>query len=381
MTQPLSPVLEKDFLERGFSRRSFGRLAALVTGAAALPFYNEPALAQLSALGRLPSDGVKINSNENPLGPCAEAIEAMYTAIRKGGRYQYEEAPALAETFAAAEGLPRDHVMPFAGSSDPLHRVILALTSPTRSLVLADPTYEAGERAARFIGAKVVRVPLTKGYAHDARAMAQADPNAGVIYVCNPNNPTGTLTPRPQIEYLLANKPKGAVVLLDEAYIHFSDAPSCLGLVTARQDLIVLRTFSKIYGMAGLRAGVAVAPPELWQKIDSYGVNVMPATGMVGAAASLKVKGLVAERKRINHDIREEVFAFLAKRRFSFTPSVSNKFMLEVKRPGMEVVRALAAEKVFIGRVWPAMPTHVRVSIGTREEMQKFQAALVNVMG
>ena len=381
MRPQLHPHLQKDFLNRGFSRRDFGRLTALLTGAATMPFYNEPALAQLSALGRIPADGVKINSNENPLGPCPEAIEAMYGAIRKGGRYQYEEAPAFAEAFAAAEGLPRDHVMPFAGSSDPLHRAILAFTSPTRSLVLADPTYEAGERAARFIGAKVVRVPLTKNYAHDTRAMAAADPNAGVIYVCNPNNPTGTLTPRGDLEFLIANKPKDAIVLLDEAYLHFSDARPCLDLAAAGKDLIVLRTFSKLYGMAGLRAGVAAGRPDLLQKIEPYGNNIMPATGMVGATASLQVKKLVSERRLINRDIREEVFTFLEKREFSYTPSVSNKFMLDVKRPGMEVVKALAAEKVFIGRVWPAMPTHVRVTIGTPEEMQKFQEALLKVMG
>jgi histidinol-phosphate/aromatic aminotransferase/cobyric acid decarboxylase-like protein len=152
-------------------------------------------------------------------------------------------------------------------------------------------------------------------------------------------------------------------------------------LVAAGKDLIVLRTFSKLYGMAGLRAGVAAGRPDLLQKIEPYGNNIMPATGMVGATASLQVKKLVSERRLINRDIREEVFTFLEKREFSYTPSVSNKFMLDVKRPGMEVVKALAAEKVFIGRVWPAMPTHVRVTIGTPEEMQKFQEALLKVMG
>lgn len=379
--QILSLEQQRDFLNRGFSRRDFGRLAALLTAGATLPFYNEPALAQLSAVGRLPHGAVKINANENPLGPCAEAMEAMYAAIRKGGRYQYEETPALANTMAEIEGLKRDYVLPFAGSSDPLHRTILAFTSPQRSLVMADPTYEAPERGAQFIGAKIIKVPLTKNYAHDVRAMAKADPNAGVLYVCNPNNPTGTLTPRADIEYLLANKPKGAIVLLDEAYIHFSTAGTCADLVAADKDLVLTRTFSKIYGMAGLRAGVAMARPDLLRKIEPYGVGVMPATGMVGALASVQAKNLVPERRKINREIREDVFTFLAKHNFSFVRSESNKFMLDAKRPGLEVAGAMAAEKVFIGRVWPAMPTHVRVSIGTREEMEKFQAALLKVMG
>ena len=371
---------KRDFLERGFSRRDFGRLATFLTAGVTLPFYNEAALAQLSMIGRIPADAVKINSNENPLGPCAEAIEAMYTAVKNGGRYQYEETDELAATIAEVEGLRRGYVMAFAGSSDPLHRTILAFTSPQRGLVIADPSYEAAERAVRFIGAKTTKVPLTKDYAHDVRAMAAADPNAGVIYVCNPNNPTGTLTARADIEYLIANKPKGSIVLLDEAYIHFSGAQRCSDLVAADKDLILLRTFSKIYGMAGLRAGAAMGRPDLLSKIEPYGIGINPATGMLGAIASLKVKNLVPERKKINQDIREDVLSFLAKHNYGFTPSQSNKFMLDVKRPGMEVARAMVAEKVFIGRVWPAWPTHVRISIGTRDDMEKFKAAFLKVM-
>ena len=137
---------------------------------------------------------------------------------------------------------------------------MLAFTSPSKPFVTADPGYEAGERAAKFIGAKVIRVPLTKSYAHDVKAMAAANPNAGLIYICNPNNPTGTLTPREDIEWLLENKPKGSILLLDEAYIHIAGAPMCSDLVAKDKDIIILRTFSKIYGMAGLRAGAALGP-------------------------------------------------------------------------------------------------------------------------
>src|SRR5262249_51490859 len=307
-------------------------------------------------------------------------MEAMYTAVRKGGRYQYEESTAMAQTVAEMDGLRADYVLPFAGSSDPLHRTVLAFTSPTRGLVVADPSYESPEKSAAFLRANVTRVPLTKSYAHDTRAMAKADPNAGVIYVCNPNNPTGTLTPRADIEYLLANKPKGAIVLLDEAYLHLSSATTCADLVAAGKDLILTRTFSKIYGMAGLRAGVAMARPDLLEKLHPWGVNIMPVTGMVGAMASLKVKNLVPERKKIIRDIREDVLSFLAKHNFSFIPSESNKFMVDVRRPAQQVVAAMAAENVFIGRVWPALPTHVRVNVGKREEMAKFNTSLLKVM-
>jgi histidinol-phosphate aminotransferase len=376
----LSPELRRDFLARGYSRRSFGRLATLLAGGAALPFSTEAALAQLSYAREAPPDAVMINSNENPLGPCAAAIEAMNGILRRGGRYLFEETGELARAMAEQEGVPPECVQCFAGSSDPLHRTVLAFTSPTRAYVTADPTFESGELAARFVGAEVKSIPLTAGYAHDVKAMLEAGKSAGVFYVCNPNNPTGTLTPRADIEWLLANKPAGSVVLLDEAYIHFCGAPTCTDLVAKGKDLIVLRTFSKIYGMAGLRAGVAIARPDLLEKIRPYGTGYLPTTGMVGARVSLGVKSLVAERKRIVKDIREDVLGWLDGRRFKVVPSESNKFMVDVGRPGGGVARAMAAEKVIIGRVWPIWPNHVRVTVGTREEMEKFKRAFARVM-
>ena len=182
---------KRDLISRGFTRRSFGRVAAMLTAGAALPFYNEPALAQLSAVRNMPPDAVKINANENPLGPCAEAAAAIHAILQKGGRYLYEETFAFQETMAELEGLKPTYVHAYAGSSAPLHQAVLAFASPTKPFVTADPGYEAGERAARFIGAKVIRVPLKKDYSHDLRAMAAARPDAGLIYVCNPNNPPG----------------------------------------------------------------------------------------------------------------------------------------------------------------------------------------------
>ena len=376
----LTKEVKTEFLRRGFSRRSFGRLAAMMTAGATLPFYNEPALAQLSKIANVPPDAVMINANENPLGPCAEAKEAMHSIIPKGGRYQYTLTDELQKLMAEQEGVPADHVQIFAGSSAPLHQTVLAFTSPSKPFVTADPGYEAGERAARFIGAKAIRVPLTSEYAHDVKAMAAASSDAGLIYVCNPNNPTGTLTPKSEIEWLVANKPAGAVVLVDEAYTHITGAPFNTDLVAAGKDIIVLRTFSKIYGMAGLRAGAAIGRPDLLHKITPYSAGAMPVTAMVGAAASLKVKNLVPERRKIIQDVRENTFAFLDKHNFHYVPSVSNKFMVDVKRPGEEVILALRQEKIYIGRVWPSWPTYVRVTVGTQEEMNKFQAAFLKVM-
>src|SRR5205085_910598 len=169
------------------------------------------------------------------------------------------------------------------------------------------------------------------------KAMAKADPNAGLLYVCNPNNPTGTTTSRSDIEWLLANKPAGSILLIDEAYIHFSDAPRTIDLAAAGKDVVVLRTFSKIYGMAGLRAGAAFARPDLLQRFSEYSAGALPVTAMVSATASLKTKNLVAERSRINRQVREDTLEFLEQHNFRYVPSVSNKFMLDVKRPGREV--------------------------------------------
>lgn len=371
-----------DLARRGFSRRSFGRIAAMMgAGAAALPFYNEPALAQLSAIrGPMPPDAVKINANENPLGPCPEAAEAIHKIVQNGGRYLYEETFAFQELLAEQEGVKANYVQPYAGSSAPLHQAVLAFTGPERPFVTADPGYEAGERAANFIGAKVMRAPLTKTYAHDVQAMAAASPDAGLIYICNPNNPTGTLTPKAEIEWLLENKPKGSILMVDEAYTHIAGAPFCTDLVAKDKDIIVLRTFSKIYGMAGLRAGAAIARPDLLQKITHYSAGALPVTGMAAATASLKSKTLVPERRKIIGDVRTDVFAFMDKHRFRYVPSVSNKFMVDVGRPGGQIIEAMRKEKIYIGRVWPSWPNHVRVSIGTADEMAKFKTAFLKVM-
>jgi histidinol-phosphate aminotransferase len=257
----------------------------------------------------------------------------------------------------------------------------MCFTSREKSYVTADPGYEAGLFAADHAGARVVNVPLTKDYAHDVRAMLDAAPDAGLFYICTPNNPTGTLTSHSDIEYLVEHKPKNSVVLVDEAYIHFADATSAVDLVKANKDVIVLRTFSKIFGMAGLRCGVAMARPDLLEKIQEYsGWSAMPVTAVVAAMASLKDAQLVPERKRINANVRAETFRWLRSHGYSFIPSQSNFFMLDAKRPGKDAIDGMAAQEIFIGRIWPIMPSWVRITVGTQEEMERFQVAWKRVM-
>jgi histidinol-phosphate aminotransferase len=378
------PDLTDSLLQKGFSRRQLGRIASLLTAGAALPFYNEAAMAQDAQRQRgggsgmrrfMDPDTVRINQNENPMGPCKEGLEAMMKAAPTAWRYSPgSEQSDLARAISEIEGVKTDSIAIFAGSSDPLHRSTCAFTSPTQSWTMADPGYGGG--APAFIGSKLVRVPLRSDYSHDAEAMIKADPNAGAYYVTNPNNPTGTLTPRKEVEYLLAHKQKEAVVVVDEAYTHFSDnAETCSGLVAAGKDVIVLRTFSKIYGMAGIRVGFAMARPDLLSKLRPYGSGFLPIPSVACATASLKVKTLVAERRALNKRIREDTFEFLEKKGVKYIPSETNFFMMEVNRPGNEFADAMATNKVIIGRIWPVWPTKVRVTIGSADDMAKFKGA------
>jgi histidinol-phosphate aminotransferase len=364
------------------SRRSFLKLSATAATMAGFRMFTEPMLAHAARhhMPIHPKDAILLDSNENPLGPSIGAREAMSAIIPDGGRYRDELSDELIQLFAQQEGLKPEYIRLYAGSTEPLHYTVLAYTSPAKSYVTADPGFEAGMFMSRISGARVVAVPLTKAYAHDVHAMLAAAPDAGVIYICNPNNPTGTLTPRSEIEYVVENKPKGAVVLVDEAYLHFSDAPTTLDLVKADKDVIVLRTFSKVYGLAGIRCGFAVGRPDLLERLDNFGGNFMPITAVVAATASLKDPQLATERKRINASVRSETFQWLDRNGYNYIPSQSNCFMLDTRRPARTVVASMAQQNVMIGRVWPAMPSWTRITVGTHEEMAHFQSAFKQAM-
>lgn len=377
----LTKNIANDLMARGVSRRSFGRIASLLAAGSALPFSSEMALAQASRINNAPPGAVMINANENPMGPCKEALDALHKIAAQGGRYLFSEGEKVQNLLAEQEGLKPDHVRIYPGSSAPLYQTVLAFCSPSKPFVMADPGYEAGSGAADVVGAKTHRIPLTKTYAHDVKAMA-AVKDAGVIYVCNPNNPTGSVTPKAEIEWLMANKPAGCILLLDEAYMHISPNPQFnSAMVAAGKDIVILRTFSKVYGMAGLRAGAVLARPDLIDKLDRFSQNgMLPITGMAAASASLQVKSLVGERSKIIGDIREDVFAWLKTKNLRYVPSVTNCFMVDTGKPTKDVIAAMQKENVFIGRPWPVWPTHVRVTVGTREEMEKFRTAFAKVL-
>ena len=369
------------------NRRAFLRFAAVA--GAALPILNESqfAMAQMTIQAPnklkhpLPGNGaVLINANENPLGPCDSARAAITALIPNGGRYEDELTDELTKTIAAKEGLKPEYISVYAGSSEPLHFSVLAFTSKDRPYVTADPGYEAGARAAQAVSARVIKVPLTSSHAHDVKAMVAADPRAGLLYICNPNNPTGTITPREDIEHALANKPAGSILLIDEAYIHFSNQPSSLDMVRDDKDVIVLRTFSKIYGMAGVRCGFAAGRPDLLARLQPFGRNPMPIFAVAAAKASLDDPKVVAQRRKYTGDVRRETLAWLTSRGYAVTESTSNCFMVDTKKPSHDVIAAMAAQNVFVGRPWPAWPSWVRVTVGTPQEMAQFRTAFQTVM-
>ena len=386
-------------MTQGVSRRSFMRILGAASAAAtsfpALAAIQQPAApaaaAQSARRGgmrgmQLSPDTVIISSNENPLGPAQSALTAICSTATLGGRYHFDEYVKTIDVFNEQFGLKKDYSALFPGSSGPLDLALMSNIGPDKPLVYGDPSYEQGWRAAETMKAPKYPVPLTATYAHDVKAMLKAHPSPGAYYIVNPNNPTGTMTPKADMVWLVNNKPKGSVVIIDEAYHHFSNDESCIDLVAQDKDVIVMRTFSKIYGMAGIRAGVAVARPDLIERFGNVGgpsrsLASISITSAAAARASLQDKDLVPLRKKINSDIRSETLEFLTKHGYKIVPgSQGNMFMVDVKRPGKEFQAAMLKENVAIGRTWSAMPNYVRVTVGTKAEMEKFQTAFVKCM-
>jgi len=364
---------------------SLPAFAALQQSGAAAP-QQRRGMSDMGEMRVLSPDTVIISSNENPLGPAQCALSAICTTASLGGRYHQEESQKTIMAFNELFGLKRGYSALFPGSGGPLDLALMSSIGPDRPLVYGDPSYEQGPRAADTMKAPKFPVPLTADYKHDVKAMVKAHAAPGAYYIVNPNNPTGTMTPKADIVWLLENKPKGSVVIVDEAYHHFSNDESCIDLVAQDKDIIVMRTFSKIYGMAGLRAGFAVAKPELLAKFQTVApagrsLASISITSAAAARASLQDKELIPLRRKINADVRADTLEFLTKKGYKIIPgSQANFFMVDVKRPGRDFGAAMMKENIAIGRTWSALPTYVRVTVGTKDEMQKFQTAFVKVM-
>lgn len=368
------------------SRRHFLQLAGagLALAGSGLPRLAQAQPATATAAAPAPGEGaVLLNFNECPYGPSAAAQQAARDSIAGCGRYRFELAGQVRDAFIEQARVPADHVRLYPGSSEPLNRAATVWTGPQAGLVVADPTFETLGEVAAAHGAHVQKVPLRGDGAHDLRAMvaaAHARPT-GLLYVCNPNNPTGSISPPDELAWLLAHKPASTRVLVDEAYLQYSEQPSLITQVVQRDDLIVLRTFSKLYGMAGLRMGVAAAHPDRLRELASLGDNPLPVPALAAALASLRDPQLIPQRRLQNAKARQATIAWLGKRGFSCLPSEANCFVVDVQRDGAAFAKSMAENGVVIGRSWPIWPQRVRVTVGTEAEMAAFRQAFAKVAG
>ena len=375
----------EELQDRGYSRRQLGRIAMLLGAGAAVTQLSSGARAQQSAKALV--GAVRIGSNECWTGPFTEGVQASGAMAERGNRYEPDNEHAkLVAAVAQVEGVTPECVLAWPGSSDPLNRSVVTFCSPQKRLVTANPTYEQSWRTAQWLQIKPTRVPLTPDYRHDVKAMLAADPNAGLYYICSPNNPTGTLTPIADIEWLLANKPKDSVVLVDEAYIHFAGTQSAAKLACTRNDVIVMRTFSKLFGMAGMRLGLTIAHPDLYKRMMRYDggqvTNMLPMTAVACGTAVLPLADKIAARRAEMIAVREETLAHVKKRGLKYIPSQANMFMVDwgAGKDPKAMQSALIAQGVQIGRSWDAYPTMSRVTVGSAEDMAKFRSALDTVL-
>ena len=366
------------------TRRGFTQLLGAGAAVAALrPALALTATARRSFSTKTAAVPVRLSSNENPYGPSAAALRAMTDAFALAWRYPDEHADALVEALAKMHGVAPERILLGNGSGEILKVAAAALTGPGRGLVVADPTFEAIASHAATNRAEVSKIPLTADYRHDlAKMLAVKD--AGLIYICNPNNPTASLTPKTELRAFIAQTPPQTIVLVDEAYHHYaesSDYESLIPLVASQPNLIVARTFSKIYGMAGLRCGYCVAQPEMIERLRAQqtwdSTNIM---ALVAARVSLQDQAHVTEGRRLNSANKQMVCAELERMKFAYIPSDANFMMINLRRDVRPLIKAMREQRVEVGRFFPALPTHMRVTIGTREDMQAFLTALRQVV-
>ncbi len=380
------------------SRRGFGKTLgtlaiASAAGSAIQPerfrFGGESVFAQRAMVGAAPTGTVWLNANEHPDGPCQASLMQMAPALGASGRYHYQEFPDFYAAVARADQFDTSQVLVGAGSSEILHMALEAFTSPTRPLIVIDPTFEFPAEVAKAAGTPVISVPLRKDYSADVKRLAAEAEKAagktkgGVIYLCNPNNPTASITPKEEIAWLVNNLAPGVVLLVDEAYLHFADSPrveSALGYVRAGKNVVVARTFSKIYGMAGLRIGTGYAKPELIRQMAPYRNNVISYVSARAVLGALSDTDLVPSRRRKMSAARTALCSWLKENKLNYIDPHANFMMIDVGRPAPQVISKMLAKGVAIGRPFPTYPNMVRVTIGSDQDMAAFRKAFLEVL-
>ncbi len=364
-------------------RRDFLRtLVCAGSTAALLPSHlrgltNSLAFSEPHPLDESPGP-IRLNSNENAYGPSGKAVAALREASQSVNRYPYSQYDALVEQIAQHHGVKREQVLLGCGSTDILRMAAAAFLRPGKRLIQANPTFGAMEHYAQATGAEVVSLRLTPEFGHDLEAMSQRlDENTTLVYICNPNNPTGTLTPRADLELFIEKLPANTQILIDEAYHHYARESalyrSFIDRPVDNERVIVTRTFSQVYGLAGLRLGYAVGSPKALQLVRQYATeqSVNGVVALTAMAALEDTDGLHDAVKR-NADDRQEFRNAAMVRMIKPIDSHANFVMMDTHHPAQEVIEHFEKNQVLIGPHFPAMDTHIRVSLGTRPEMRRF---------
>ena len=321
---------------------------------------------------------IHLENNENAYGPSDRVKQVMEGSLELVNRYPDLGYQQLSETIAALHGVSVDHVVLGCGSSEILRMAASVFLGPGKKLILASPTFELIADEARRLGAQVVSVSLTRQYAHNLTGMLGSVGSAtGLVYICNPNNPTGSLTPRQNLEDFLRNLPDRVPVVIDEAYHHYvgktSSYASFLDRPMKNERVIVTRTFSGIYGLAGLRIGYGIAAPKTSRLLSAArlqsGVNIVAAKA---AVVALTDPDYVAIRSQLNTNDRQEFFNMANARMVRVIDSHTNFAMLKTGVHAQEVIQHFNKNGVLLGPLVPSMPTYVRISLGTPTEMKEF---------
>lgn len=360
------------------SRRRFAATLAGASVAAALP-------AEASLPPGAPSDAIQLNSNENPYGPSPRALEALSRAQAVASRYPDAAERRLYEAVAAAHGVAPEQVVFGCGSGEVLQMAAMAFLRPGRTLVACATTFEAVLGYARVAAAETIQVPLSEDFRHDLpKMLAACDERTGLVYVCNPNNPTGTMVTRDELAVFLERAPKTATVLVDEAYHHFADDPryaSAFEWLPRMPNLLLVRTFSKAHGLAGLRIGYGVAHQETAAAVRAHAAFDNANAGALAAAlASFGDDAHVAAQRTLNRDTRGWLCRELEKDGRRYIPSHANFVMIDLGRDAAPTIEAFRQRGILVGRRFPSMPRWLRVSVGTAAEMRAFMDAFRSIM-
>ena len=367
---------------RGFVR-TLGLGGAAVLSSTSIIGRGREALAWESGLAQQPDDAhmIKISSNENARGPGPKALEALHGGIstRIGRGYPPDHREALVSTIASVYGIEPENVLIATGSGAILQAGVRAFCSATKKLVTAEPSYLTPNQMAERMGAGITLVPTDGLALLNLDAMAEAASGAGMVFLCNPNNPTGTVHSARAVEDFVRRvkqRSPATNILIDEAYFDYVMNPAvktAASLAMEYPGVFITRSFSKAHGMAGLRLGYAVGQAETLQAIGrAWGLGSVNTLSAAAGVASLKDPGHIAAERQENHRIREFAIAAFKDMGFASTASETNFIFVNLGRPAREFREACRAHGVQVGRDFPPMEqTHSRISLGTMEEMQK----------